>query len=66
MGKSVIISIYKLFFSFIVVCCHFWYENDAFPGSIFLARLKSLAVPMFVLLSFFLNEKHQYQGGLLD
>lgn len=52
------IAFIKVFFSFCVVCCHYWEPDIA--GSYFVQmmyRMRAIAVPIFVIMSFFLTEK---------
>ena len=48
----------KFFFSFLVVCCHYWRPADADPYPVAaMLRLIGVAVPVFVVASFFLTAK---------
>ena len=49
------IAFLKAFFSFCVVCCHFWTrEGRSYPASI-LGRMCENAVPVFFMISFYLS-----------
>lgn len=52
------IAFMKAFFSFLVVCCHYWTPKDpTFYPTAALLRLIGVAVPVFVITSFFLTAK---------
>lgn len=52
------VAFMKAFLSFCVVCCHYWHSEhlDFYPVAM-LYRMRGVAVPIFVLISFFLTEK---------
>ena len=52
------IAFTKVFLSFCVVCSHFWNPGDlAYYPVAMLNRMRGAAVPIFVLMAFFLTEK---------
>ena len=52
------IAILRLFLTFLVILNHFWEANDAaIGGTAVFIKLRSIAVPTFMLLSFFLTER---------
>lgn len=52
------IAFTKMFLSFCVVCCHYWNpENATFYPVVMLRRMCAVAVPIFIIMSFFLTEK---------
>ena len=53
---NVSIAFMKAWFSFVVVCCHFWApENESFFPAAVLVRMKPVAVPIFMMISFYLT-----------
>ncbi len=52
------IAFTKVFLSFCVVCCHYWRLDHLgfYPVSV-MNRMRGAAVPIFVIMSFFLTEK---------
>ena len=57
-GYNYSVAFMKAFLSFCVVCCHYWISEhlDFYPVAM-LYRMRAVAVPIFVLISFFLTEK---------
>ena len=52
------IAFAKAFLSFCVVCCHYWQSDNLgyYPVSV-MYRMREAAVPIFIIMSFFLSEK---------
>ena len=52
------IAFIKVFMSFCVICCHFWATGDpSFYPVAFMYRMRDVAAPVFILVSFLLTYK---------
>ncbi|MCR5597665.1 MAG: acyltransferase, partial [Lachnospiraceae bacterium] len=60
------IAFMKVFFSFCVICCHFYFptENLEFYPKVVIGRMQSIAVPIFVTITFYFTGKALAVGSI--